>query len=69
MRIIRAFVDKWPGKRIFGPYRFLPLFFIFGAALEFTMIKWEFRGVNFYKTFKRRQAEEIVADEIRRNLI
>ncbi|GFY69539.1 hypothetical protein TNIN_9211, partial [Trichonephila inaurata madagascariensis] len=47
-RAIGAVLNKWPGKERFGVYRFLPLFFIFGAALEFTMIKWEFHGVNFF---------------------
>ncbi|GIY87676.1 uncharacterized protein CDAR_118621 [Caerostris darwini] len=68
MHFIREVVQKWPGKKRFGHYRFLPLFFIFGAMLEFTMIKWEFRGVNFYKTFKRRRAEEIVAEELKDKL-
>ncbi|KFM63886.1 hypothetical protein X975_21618, partial [Stegodyphus mimosarum] len=65
MQIIRQVVKKWPGQR-FGIFRFLPLFFMFGAALEFTMIKWTFNGVNFYKTFKRRRAQEIVAEEAAR---
>ncbi|GFS78960.1 uncharacterized protein NPIL_494821 [Nephila pilipes] len=64
LRALSSALNKWPGKERFGLYRFLPLFFISGAALEFTMIKWEFHGVNFYKTFKRRKAEEIVAMEL-----
>lgn len=39
MQIIRKLVEVWPGKR-FGVYRFLPLFFVLGAGLEFTMINW-----------------------------
>lgn len=39
MQIIQKIVDNWPGKRI-GVYRFLPVFFLLGAALEFSMINW-----------------------------
>ncbi|KAG8194885.1 hypothetical protein JTE90_029176 [Oedothorax gibbosus] len=62
---IANLIHKFPGEKWFGFYRFLPIFFLSGAGLELTMIKWEFNGVNFYKTYKRRQAEEIVAQEIR----
>lgn len=47
--IIRSFLDKWPGKRTFGIYRFLPLFFGLGAALEFSMINWHVGETNFCK--------------------
>uniref|UniRef100_G3MN14 Small integral membrane protein 4 n=1 Tax=Amblyomma maculatum TaxID=34609 RepID=G3MN14_AMBMU len=58
--IARA-VQDWPGKNTFGPYRFLPAFFLLGAALEFAMINWTPGGnTNFYKTFKRRQAKSMV---------
>ncbi|XP_077495176.1 sloth 1 [Amblyomma americanum] len=54
-------VRDWPGKATFGPYRFLPAFFLLGAALEFAMINWTPGGnTNFYRTFKRRQAQNIV---------
>lgn len=56
-------LDKWPGKTYFGYYRFLPLFFVAGAALEFSMINWRVGEVNFYDTYKRRQAQEIVDSE------
>lgn len=42
-------LDKWPGKRIFGIYRFLPVFFVLGAALEFSMINWTVGETNFCK--------------------
>lgn len=50
--------DLWPGKR-FGNFRFLPLFFVFGAGLEFFMINWHVGEVNFYRTFKKRRVEEL----------
>ena len=39
-KAFRRFLEAWPGKRTFGIYRFLPVFFVFGAALEFSMINW-----------------------------
>lgn len=47
---IRKLLDKWPGKKRFGIYRFLPLFFVLGAALEFSMINWTVGETNFCKT-------------------
>ncbi|XP_047021429.1 small integral membrane protein 4 [Helicoverpa zea] len=68
MRIgwVHKLVNKWPGKSIFGMYRFLPMFFVLGAALEFSMINWKVGEVNFYNTFKRRQAHEIVEEKIKK---
>ena len=47
---IKKLMDIWPGKRYFGLYRFLPLFFVLGAALEFSMINWQVGEVNFCKS-------------------
>lgn len=46
---IRKLLDRWPGKKTLGIYRFLPLFFALGAALEFSMINWHVGEVNFCK--------------------
>ena len=61
---MKKLLDKWPGKRIFGEYRFLPIFFILGAALEYSMINWHVGEVNFYKTYKRRRVEELVEERL-----
>ncbi|CAH0546434.1 unnamed protein product [Brassicogethes aeneus] len=61
---LKKILDKWPGKRQLGIYRFLPLFFGLGAALEFSMINWEVGETNFYKTYKRRQAKNIVEAQL-----
>lgn len=68
MRIdwFQKLINKWPGKKTFGMYRFLPMFFVLGAALEFSMINWKVGEVNFYNSFKRRQAHEIVEEKIRK---
>ncbi|XP_044262194.1 small integral membrane protein 4 [Tribolium madens] len=59
---LQLLLDKWPGKKYLGVYRFLPLFFVLGAALEFSMINWQVGETNFYKVYKRRQAK-ILAEE------
>lgn len=66
MRIgwIHTLVNNFPGKKIFGIYRFLPIFFVLGGALEFSMINWKVGDINFYNTFKRRQAKTIVEEKI-----
>ncbi|ALC48260.1 CG32736 [Drosophila busckii] len=60
---VRRLLDSWPGKRRFGVYRFLPIFFVLGAALEFSMINWTVGETNFYRTFKRRQAKNYVEEQ------
>ena len=61
---LRRLLDKWPGKKYLGIYRFLPAFFILGAALEFSMINWHVGEVNFYRTYKRRQAEKLAQERL-----
>lgn len=48
-KTVSNIVNKWPGKKTFGIYRFLPLFFALGAALEFSMINWTVGTTNFCK--------------------
>ncbi|XP_023028840.2 sloth 1 [Leptinotarsa decemlineata] len=63
---LKYYLDKWPGKKYFGMYRFMPIFFVLGAALEFSMINWRVGETNFYDTFKRRQAKNYVEEQILR---
>lgn len=44
---LKRFLDRWPGKKYFGLYRFLPLFFVLGASLEYSMINWRVGNTNF----------------------
>lgn len=63
-KTVARILHNWPGKK-FGLYRYLPVFVLLGAALEFTMIKWDVNGqVNFYRTFKRRQAKILAAEAL-----
>lgn len=63
---IKKLLDLVPGKRTFGLYRHMPIFFLLGAALEFSMINWEAGPdkTNFYKTYKRRVSHELAEKEI-----
>lgn len=62
---MKRLINKLPGKAL-GEYRLLPLFFIFGAALEYSMIHLHVGGeVNFYKTYKRRRVEELVEERLK----
>lgn len=46
-RSVQRLLDSWPGKQRFGIYRFLPIFFVLGAALEYSMINWTVGETNF----------------------
>lgn len=61
--VLRKVLDAIPGKRRFGVYRFLPIFFCMGAALEFAMIKWTVGETNFYRVYKKKQAAKLVESE------
>ncbi|XP_005186687.1 small integral membrane protein 4 [Musca domestica] len=64
---LKRILDSIPGKKRFGVYRFLPLFFCLGAALEYSMINWTVGETNFYRTFKRRQAKNYVEEQLHHN--
>lgn len=61
---IKKILRKWPGRKTFGIYRFLPLFFLCGATIEFSMINWQVGEVNFYKTYKKRKIQELVEERL-----
>lgn len=65
---LEKLLKKWPGKRLFGIYRFLPIFFVAGAALEFSMIKLHVNGVNFYDTYKRKRIDEMVEERLNQSV-
>ncbi|KYN05889.1 PREDICTED: small integral membrane protein 4 [Cyphomyrmex costatus] len=56
--------NKLPGKAL-GEYRLLPLFFMLGAALEYSMVNLHVGEVNFYKVYKRRKIEELVEQRLK----
>ncbi|XP_077869387.1 ubiquinol-cytochrome c reductase complex assembly factor 5-like [Saccoglossus kowalevskii] len=62
---LRYFLKKWPGKKTLGVYRFLPLFFVVGAGLEWVMINAKVApgGETFYDVYRRKQAESLAEAE------
>ncbi|KAI3386671.1 hypothetical protein SNEBB_007769 [Seison nebaliae] len=46
-------------------YLTLPIFFIFGATLEYTMIHWRPNGVNFYDVWIRKYVHTTVDERER----
>ena len=65
--VLARTLDKVPGKQLFGIYRFLPAWFILGAALEFSMINWTVGETNFYRTYKKRQVINAIESELMNN--
>jgi len=65
---IKRLLDSVPGKKTFGIYRFMPLFVLAGAALELAMINWHVGEINFYRTYKQRQAEKLAAEATADNI-
>ncbi|XP_028681005.1 small integral membrane protein 4 [Erpetoichthys calabaricus] len=54
---VRSLLEKVPGQKLFGPYRFLPFFFVLGGAMEWFMINVRAGEETFYDVFRRKQAE------------
>jgi len=67
-RRLARLLDAWPGKKTFGIYRFLPGFFLLGAALEFSMINWRVGNANFYAIYKQKQAHKIAVSQLQGEL-
>ncbi|XP_043266234.1 small integral membrane protein 4 [Colletes gigas] len=63
-RTLRICYHKLPGKAL-QEFRLLPLFFLMGAGLEYTMIHWHVGEVNFYNTYKKRKVEEALEERLR----
>ncbi|XP_068111113.1 ubiquinol-cytochrome c reductase complex assembly factor 5 [Hyperolius riggenbachi] len=55
--LIRSVLDSVPGKKRLGVYRFLPLFFLLGGAMEWFMINVRLGKETFYDVYRRRQSE------------
>lgn len=61
---LQTLLRKWPGRRLFGLYRFLPIFFFIGAGLELFMIKAYVGEVNFYENYKKKRVQELVEERL-----
>ncbi|KAM9828910.1 small integral membrane protein 4 [Syngnathus typhle] len=54
---LRYFLGLFPGKRRFGLYRFLPVFFCIGGVMEWIMINVRIGKETFYDVYRRKQSE------------
>ncbi|XP_077422636.1 ubiquinol-cytochrome c reductase complex assembly factor 5 [Vanacampus margaritifer] len=54
---LRYFLGLAPGKRRFGPYRFLPVFFCIGGVMEWIMINVRIGKETFYDVYRRKRSE------------
>ncbi|KAA0707006.1 Small integral membrane protein 4 [Triplophysa tibetana] len=58
-----------PGKRRFGTYRFLPLFFCIGGVMEWIMINVRIGRETFYDVYRRKRSEREYQQKIEDGLI
>ncbi|KAM9592996.1 ubiquinol-cytochrome c reductase complex assembly factor 5 isoform 1-T2 [Trichechus inunguis] len=54
---VRRVLQWVPGKERLGVYRFLPFFFVLGAAMEWIMIKVRVGQETFYDVYRRKASE------------
>ncbi len=62
--LLKIIVKNWPLRRYLGVYAFMPLFFIIGAAIEYSMINWTVGQTNFYGVYKLKRARELAQQQI-----
>uniref|UniRef100_A0A0K8RZP1 Small integral membrane protein 4 n=1 Tax=Crotalus horridus TaxID=35024 RepID=A0A0K8RZP1_CROHD len=55
---ITQLMNKVPGKKRFGIYRFLPFYFVLGGAMEWFMINVSVGNQTFYDVYRRKQTEK-----------
>ncbi|KAK2851564.1 hypothetical protein Q5P01_007840 [Channa striata] len=58
-----------PGKRLFGTYRFLPMFFCIGGVMEWIMINVRIGRETFYDVYRRKRSEREYQQKIAVGLI
>ncbi|XP_032068018.1 small integral membrane protein 4 [Thamnophis elegans] len=56
--MITYLMNKVPGKKRFGIYRFLPFYFILGGAMEWFMINVPVGNQTFYDVYRRKEGEK-----------
>ncbi|XP_029912312.1 ubiquinol-cytochrome c reductase complex assembly factor 5 [Myripristis murdjan] len=54
---VKYLLSLVPGKRRFGTYRFLPVFFCIGGVMEWIMINVRIGKETFYDVYRRKQSE------------
>lgn len=66
---IKFILDLVPGKRRFGTYRFLPIFFCIGGVMEWIMINVRIGKETFYDVYRRKRSERAYQKRIEEELI
>lgn len=66
---MRYFLSLVPGKRQFGTYRFLPIFFCIGGVMEWIMINVRIGPETFYDVYRRKRSEREYQQKIADGLI
>ncbi|NXA33457.1 SMIM4 protein, partial [Eudromia elegans] len=56
---LKRLLQLVPGKQRFGPYRFLPFFFLLGGAMEWFMINVRVGRETFYDVYRRKRSERL----------
>ncbi|XP_071374559.1 ubiquinol-cytochrome c reductase complex assembly factor 5 [Centroberyx affinis] len=66
---IKYMLSLVPGKRRFGTYRFLPIFFCIGGVMEWIMINVRIGKETFYDVYRRKQSEREYQQKITDGLV
>ncbi|XP_071776930.1 ubiquinol-cytochrome c reductase complex assembly factor 5 [Centroberyx gerrardi] len=66
---IKYMLSLVPGKRRFGTYRFLPIFFCIGGVMEWIMINVRIGKETFYDVYRRKQSEREYQQKITDGLL
>lgn len=68
-RNIKYVLSLVPGKRRFGTYRFMPVFFCIGGVMEWIMINVRIGRETFYDVYRRKRSERQYEEKIEEGLI
>ncbi|XP_017343022.1 small integral membrane protein 4 [Ictalurus punctatus] len=66
---IKYILSLVPGKRRFGIYRFLPIFFCIGGVMEWVMINVRIGRETFYDVYRRKRSEREYQQKIEDGII
>ncbi|XP_053173540.1 small integral membrane protein 4 [Scomber japonicus] len=66
---LRFLLSLVPGKRHFGTYRFLPIFFCIGGVMEWIMINVRIGPESFYDVYRRKRSEREYQQKLADGLI
>ncbi|XP_008301945.1 ubiquinol-cytochrome c reductase complex assembly factor 5 [Stegastes partitus] len=68
-KTVRSLLRFVPGKRRFGSYRFLPIFFCIGGVMEWIMINVRIGKETFYDVYRRKRSEREYQQKITDGLV